>query len=149
MSTLVQISTAVTDFLSHADRNWSETLTVSRDWAPDFDKKQQFRPTDDARLTIIPAGLITERDDSDDWSDSPAVGVMLQKRYDTQANGDTISDLVEEITTALKSIDLSAVNCELEKIEIAQWRDPDDLREKKVWTTGIVLHLLNLQHEVP
>lgn len=149
MSTLVAISTAVTDYLSHVDRGWSETLSVSRNWAPSWDKKKSFRPTDPARLTIIPAGLITERDDTDDWADSPAVGILLQKRYADDADGDVISTLVEDVLKQLKAINLDAVNCELTKIEIPQWRDPDDLREDKVWTTGIVLHLLSLEHEVP
>lgn len=149
MSSLVDISTAVTDYLSSVDRSWSEPVIVSRQWAPNWNKKTDFTPSDPARVTVIPAGLMTERDDADDWSDSPAIGVLVQKRYGNDDDGDTISNLVEEILRHLRVIDLSAVNCELTKIDIPQWRDPDDLREDRIWTTGIVLHLLNLEFEVP
>ena len=149
MATLVAISTAVSDYLSHVDRDWSETLVVSRRWAPEWDKKSDFTPTASARVTVIPAGLITERDDVDDWSDSPAVGVLIQKRYEDDDDGDSISNLIEEVLRHLRVINLTAVNCELTRIEIPQWRDPDDLRESKIWTTGIVLHMLNLEFEVP
>jgi len=138
MATLKQISVAVEQFLADGARGWSETLTVSRRWAPEFERKSTFRPTDPARLTVIPGGLSTERSDSDDWADTPTVGVMLQARFEDDADGDRLSDLVEEVMAALVGIDLSAVACELERVDVAEWADREDLR-KRVWTTGILL----------
>ena len=140
MATLKQMSEAVETFLADGARGWSEPLIVSRQWAPEFERKNTFKPADSARLTVIPGGLSTMRTDADDWHDTPVVGVMLQARFEGDADGDRLSDLVEEIVAALVNIDLTAVACELDRLDVAEWADREDLR-RRVWTTGILMVL--------
>jgi hypothetical protein len=141
MATLKQMAAAVSAYLDDAARSWSETLTVTRQWAPDFERRLVFRPTDPVQLTVIPGGLVSAREDSEGWLDDPSVGVLLSGRCANDTDADRLSDLVEEVLDELREIDLSAVACLVESLDVLDWVDRDLLLEKRVWQTRILMGL--------